>query len=302
MRVGVIGLGNMGRNHARIWQKMPEAELVAVADTDEEQLESWSMDGPATYDSAKTMMMAEKLDIVSVAVPTNLHADVGIMAMEHGAHVIVEKPIAPTIVDAYALINAARRLDRQLTVGHIERFNPVFSAMKSMLPNIGVIHQLTATRHGPLPSRDMGVGVTVDLATHDIDVMMALVGRPPDDVAGFTRIRTTGGQRDDQLVGLMGWTDGPIGLLDVNWLVPAKKRELTIVGSLGALYADYQQQTLKLITGKEVHNIYIQPREPLQVELELVLHHVLYRRGSALDPEQALETLKVALTMNGERR
>lgn len=174
MRAAVIGVGAMGRNHARVYREMPETDLVAVADLDEARAgEVVRLYGGSVYTDHQVMLSEVRPDLVSVAVPTKEHYKVGLCALEAGCHVLVEKPIAATLEQGRHMIDRAAQVGRVLVVGHIERYNPAVTELKRRLEEgqLGRIFQIRARRLGPFPARVRDVGVVVDLATHDLDIM-----------------------------------------------------------------------------------------------------------------------------------
>src|SRR4029077_20525372 len=183
LRAGVVGLGMMGRNHVRVYEEvLPAVELIAVADPDPVALRKATTGRVARgYPDPRTMFDEEHLDLVSIVAPTSLHRQVTMEALASGANVLVEKPIASDRADAEAMISAAQNARLLLTVGHIERFNPAIRELRRRLAagELGRIFQVKATRLGPFPARIRDVGVVLDLAPHDIDVMRFLLDSEP---------------------------------------------------------------------------------------------------------------------------
>jgi UDP-N-acetylglucosamine 3-dehydrogenase len=178
-RVALIGLGAMGRNHLRVLQDLEGVELAAVCDMDRTVVDAashkYSVPGYSSWDE---MLDREQLDAAVVAVPTRFHLDAGLAVLHRGVHVFVEKPIATNLEEGRKLLAAARSADRVFAVGHIERFNPAVRELQRRiaLGEIGRIFQVQARRLGPFPARIRDVGVVIDLATHDLDVMCHLAG------------------------------------------------------------------------------------------------------------------------------
>jgi UDP-N-acetylglucosamine 3-dehydrogenase len=247
LRAAVVGLGMMGRNHVRVWDEaVPGVDLVAMADPDATALHRATIGRRARgYADADRMFAEEELDLVSIVAPTSLHLSVTLAALRAGANVLVEKPIAATRDEAIAMIAAAADARRMLTVGHIERFNPAIRELRRRLEagELGRIFQIHATRLGPLPARIRDVGVVVDLAPHDLDVMRYLVGSEPIRLYAETerRIHT---EHEDLFNGIMKFANGVVGILDINWLTPTKRRVLTVTGERGMYVADYIDQDL----------------------------------------------------------
>jgi len=247
LRAGVVGLGMMGRNHVRVWdESIAGVELVAVADPDPAALERATMGRRARgYADPARMFAEEGLDLVSIVAPTSLHLPVALAALSAGSNVLVEKPIAATREEARTMIDAAADAGRMLTVGHIERFNPVIRELRRRLHagELGRIFQISATRLGPFPARIRDVGVVVDLAPHDLDVMRYLVGSEPIRIYAEAerRIHT---EHEDLLNGVIKFENGVVGILNINWLTATKRRTLTVTGERGFYVADYIAQDL----------------------------------------------------------
>jgi predicted dehydrogenase len=161
MKVAVIGVGSMGRNHARVYSELAEAELVAVSDADPKLADSLAQKfGARFYTDYRELLEKEKPAAVSIAVPTVLHEEVGMAALEAGAHVLMEKPIAATVEAGRRLIVKAKDVGRQLMVGHIVRFNPAIQALKQKLDagELGRIFQVFCRGTVSCPHPGCGCG------------------------------------------------------------------------------------------------------------------------------------------------
>jgi UDP-N-acetylglucosamine 3-dehydrogenase len=262
LRAGVVGLGMMGSNHARVWHdSVAGVELVAMADPDPEALRRTTAGRRARgYEDASRMFAEEELDLVSIVAPTSLHLPVTLAALRAGANVLVEKPIAATREEATSMIEAAAEAGRMLTVGHIERFNPAIRELRRRLDagELGRIFQIHATRLGPFPARIRDVGVVVDLAPHDLDIMRYLVGSEPVRIYAETerRIHT---EHEDLFNGIMKFGNGVIGILDINWLTPTKRRTLRVTGERGMYVADYIDQDLVFYANPDAAHVWQRP-------------------------------------------
>ncbi|MEJ2510401.1 MAG: Gfo/Idh/MocA family oxidoreductase [Anaerolineales bacterium] len=291
-KIAVVGVGSMGRNHVRVFSEIPDVELVGIADSSPDLVEKVgkSFHVPYFYDY---MEMIENVqpDAVSVVVPTSMHYSVAKEILGLGCHVFVEKPIASTADEAADLVETARRLGLKLMVGHIERFNPAIVELKRRLVNneLGKIFQIHARRLGPFPIRIQDVGVIMDLAPHDLDIMRYLNCSDVDRLHAETN-RILHETQDDLFAGLLRFNDGVLGVLEINWLTPTKIRELFVTGERGMFQVNYLTQdlyffenadtngdswsTLSLIRGVSegmVVKYPIKKREPLRVELETFL-------------------------------
>ena len=178
IRVAVVGCGEFGRNHVRVYREMEGAELAGVFDTDVSRAAALAGEfGVRAFGSLKELRGA--VDAASVAVPTAAHAETGCRLMDLGLDVLVEKPISRTVEEADALLAAAKRTGRILQVGHVERFNPAVVAIRPILkrPLFFEVHRL-----GVFTPRSLDVDVIYDLMIHDLDILLALVGEPVTEV------------------------------------------------------------------------------------------------------------------------
>ena len=318
MKVAVIGVGSMGKNHARVYSELPEADLAAVADTDQKLVSATAeKHGARAYTDYREMLEKEKPDAVSVVVPTAMHEEVGLAALDAGAHVLMEKPIAATVEEGQRLIEKARAVKKQIMVGHIVRFNPAMQALKQKLADgdLGRIFQVFCRRAGPFPARIRDVGVVVDLAPHDVDVMRFLIGADPLRVYAETerRIHT---DHEDLVWGLLRFPDGVVGSLEINWLTPTKIREVLVLGERGLFRIDDLTQdlyfyenaqvnadlwpalkTLKGVSEGHMIRYAIQRYEPLKAELQAFLGAVKEDKPVPVSGEDGLEALRLALAL-----
>ena len=318
IKVAVIGVGSMGRNHARVYGELPEAELVAVADADGQVADKVaSQFGIKAYTNYQQMLEVECPQAVSIAVPTALHEEAATAALKAGAHVLVEKPIAATLEEGQRLIELAKRMNRQLMVGHIVRFNPAMQALKQKLEDgeLGRIFQIFCRRAGPFPARIRDVGVVIDLAPHDVDVMRFLTGLDPIRVFAETerRIHT---EYEDLLWGMLRFPDSVVGSLEINWLTPTKIREVLVLGERGMFRVDdltqdlyfYENaqangtmwpalQTLKGVSEGSMTRYALQRYEPLKAELQAFLRAVKEGAAVPVSGEDGLAALKIALAL-----
>lgn len=318
VRVAVIGVGSMGWNHARVYSELPEAELAAVADPNSRQAGRVARQyGVKAYPDYRAMLAEARPQAVSVAVPTTLHEEAVSAALEAGAHVLVEKPIAATLESARRLIELARSKDRQLMVGHIARFNPAMQVLKEKLEagDLGRIFQIVCRRVGPFPARIRDVGVVVDLAPHDLDIMRYLTGKSPLRVFAETerRIHT---EHEDLVLGLLRFPDGITGSLEINWLTPAKEREVLVLGERGMFRMDdltqdlyfYENaqvggsswQTMQVLRGVsegQMVRFAFQRFEPLKAELEAFLKAIRENCPVPVSGQDGLEALRLALAL-----
>ncbi len=277
LRIGLAGLGAMGRNHLRHLASRADCSLVAVADPDAGTLEAGAALTSATgWADPLAMIHEAELDAVVVAAPTLAHAELAHAAIERGLPVLVEKPLSATIDEGLALVRAARRRGVPLQVGHVERFNPAVQKLGRLLADgwVGTVFSMTSRRAGPYPARIRDVGVTVDLATHDGDILSWIAGERPMRVYAELA-RRVNGTHEDLLFGLLHFQSGATGMLDVNWLTPSKRRQLSVVGEAGMFELDYLTQRLAFTRA-----------DTLEFNVDRWLrHHVPGRGGDDRGPE-----------------
>lgn len=318
MKVAVIGVGSMGRNHARVFSELPEAELVAVSDADAKQADAAAEKfGARAYTEYRELLEKEKPDAVSIAVPTVLHEEAGVAALESGAHVLMEKPIAATVEEGQRLIAKARSAGRKLMVGHIVRFNPAIQALKQKLAagELGRIFQVFCRRAGPFPARIRDVGVVVDLAPHDVDLMRFLTDADPVRLYAEIeqRLHT---DHEDLLWGVLRFADGITGSLEINWLTPTKVRETLVLGERGLFRVDdltqdlyffenaqakdvqwATLQTLKGVSEGSMTRFAIPRFEPLKAELQSFLKAIQDEKPVPVSGEDGLAALRISLAL-----
>ena len=186
VRIGVTGIGIMGSNHARVLAELPGAELVAVADPDQAQAQR-----VANFLGCKAVgdhreLLALGLDAVVVAAPTHLHHSIALDVIAAGCSVLVEKPVASTTEEGREIVAAARDKGVTLMIGHVERFNPAVRATKDAIRDENVL-SIAITPVGPFPPRMSNVGVVIDLAVHDIDLIRWFTGSDILEVQPQTR-------------------------------------------------------------------------------------------------------------------
>src|SRR2546427_6299172 len=182
MRVGVIGVGSMGQNHARVYSEI--ADLIGIADPDVKAGGAASNRFNVSYYTDASDLVKEELDAVSVCVPTEHHAKVALAAIKAGVSLLVEKPLAATVADATRIVDAAKNAGVTLAVGHIERHNPAIAVVKRHLQEgqHGDLVTATARRVSSFPGRVRDIGVVMDLGVHEIDILRYLVGAPVESV------------------------------------------------------------------------------------------------------------------------
>jgi UDP-N-acetylglucosamine 3-dehydrogenase len=310
LRAGLIGLGSMGRHHARVLRSLEGVELVAVADA---MGDNHGVAGDLPVGRDVDHLIAAGIDMAVVAVPTAEHEPVGLALAEAGVHAMVEKPIAENTAAGLRLAEAFESAGLVGAVGHIERFNPALQEMRRRLEDgqLGEVYQISTQRQGPFPGRIADVGVIKDLASHDIDLTAWVSQSDFVSVAAQTAHRS--GRPHEDMVATTGiLANGVITSHLVNWLSPMKVRTTTVTGEKGALVADTASADLTFyangtfltewesilpfrgVTEGDIVRYALAKREPLLVEHETFRDAVLGRENHVVTMRQGLRTLEVA--------
>ena len=307
VKVGVIGIGNMGWHHARVLSLLRDADLVGVADPDSDRGELANQQFGCRWFPDYRSMLSE-VEAVCIAVPTLLHHAVGMACLDAGLHVLIEKPIAASQEEAAALIAASNRAGRLLQVGHIERFNPAFRELIKVVANEEVV-VLEGRRHSPHADRANDVSVVLDLMIHDIDLVLELAQAP------VVRLAAAGGRSAegpiDYVNATLGFENGVVASLTASKMSHRKIRNLSAHCRSSLVETDFLNHTLHV--HRRAHEWYSADHgellyrndgfieevsttsiEPLYAELEHFLQCVRGRETPAVDGEQASRALRLA--------
>jgi UDP-N-acetylglucosamine 3-dehydrogenase len=328
LRLGLIGLGSMGRNHLRVLGSRDGVHIAALADPDTSALEAATAPGTdaagaQTFAEPLAMLAEAELDAVVIAAPTTAHLAMALATIERGLPLLVEKPLAASAAEGRRIVDAARAAGVPLQVGHVERFNPAVLELGRLLDAgwLSVVYSIASRRAGPFPARIRDVGVTIDLATHDVDLLSWIARERPARVYAETA-RRIHAEHEDLLFGLLHFPSGATGMLDVNWLTPVKRRQLVVVGEEGMFELDYLTQRLtftratdttnpKLLGGfaptfeGDVVELPVAAAEPLAAELDAFLACVRSGARPVVDGEDGLWAVAAAgalLVSAAERR
>ena len=315
LKVAVVGAGSMGMNHLRVLNDLDgeQIRLVGVAEAQESALQyAMRRFHVAGYTDYRQMVDETSPDLVAVVVPTHLHFEVASHLLDRGINVLVEKPMTSTVEEALALIQLAQLRSVKIAVGHIERFNPAIILLKRCLvaDKLGQVFHLHARRLGPFPPRIRDVGVTLDLASHDIDIMRYLADAEVEQVHAEMRHHIHS-LHEDLLLGILRFNNDAIGMLDVNWLTPTKVRELSITGEKGMYLVNYLTQdvyfyendymptnweALRSISGVSegtMTRLKVHKAEPLRLEYQDVLAALSNDTAPTVTGEDGIAVLKV---------
>ncbi|UEJ82559.1 Gfo/Idh/MocA family oxidoreductase [Brachybacterium halotolerans subsp. kimchii] len=309
LRAGLIGLGMMGRHHARNLRALEGVELVAVADPQGDP--HGAAPGYDVLPDARALVEAG-IDYAVIAVPTQFHRDVALTFAEAGVHCLVEKPLAFDVAEAEEIAAAYEQAGLVGAVGYIERFNPALQEMRRRLADgqLGEIFQISTRRQGGFPARISDVGVVKDLATHDLDLTAWVAGSDFAQVAAFSTRRS--GREDEDMVSVSGQlASGTITSHLVNWLSPFKERVTVVTGENGSLVADTVNADLTFCAnGESATNLWdsmasfrgvsegdmvrysLRRTEPLRTEHEAFRDAVLGDPSNIVTMREGLQTVR----------
>lgn len=313
LNVGVIGVGRMGQEHARVFSQLQETNLVAVSDTNEKQGQYLATKYEARYfKNYREMLERVNIDALSIAVPTSLHKDVAVECIRRQKPILIEKPIADSIENAKLIVKEAERYKVKVTVGHIERFNLVVQELKNVIHQrkLSAITSISTKRVGVYPPRIKDVNVIVDLAVHDIDICNFLLGKKPTAV--YARAGKALNSKKFDYASILVKYNGVDAVIQVNWITPVKIRELCVTGIKGYAELNYLTQTLRIYEndykrGYDSFGDFVvefgSPRirevsikeEPLKLELSHFIHYVRDDKTPLVTLEDGLIALEVAL-------
>ena len=309
IRMGLIGLGSMGRHHARVIREVEGMDLVAVADP---YGDKHGVAGPLAVLPDVEALIGEGIDAAMVAVPTYLHEEVALALAGAGVHTMVEKPIAATAESGERVARAFEEAGLVGAVGYVERCNPALREMRRRIEagELGEVYQITTSRQGPFPARIADVGVVKDLATHDIDLTAWIAQSPYVSVAGQVTHRS-GREHEDMVVATGRLESGIIVSHIVNWLSPRKVRETVATGENGSFVANTLSGDLTFVANGDVRSEWdgvsvfrgvsegdstryaIARREPLRVEQEGFRDALWGRDSDIVSMADGVHTLRV---------
>ncbi|NEO33844.1 MAG: Gfo/Idh/MocA family oxidoreductase [Symploca sp. SIO3C6] len=308
IRIGVIGVGNMGQHHARVLSFLKDVEIVGVADINVERgLDTASKYRVRFFEDYHDLL--PYVDAVCIAVPTRLHHEVGINCLQAGIHVLIEKPIAANIAEAESLVNAAAESKCILQVGHIERFNPAFKELSKVLKTEELL-ALEAHRMSPYSNRANDVSVVLDLMIHDIDLLLELAAAP------VNRLTASGSRASDSgyldyVTATLGFANGIVATMTASKVTHRKirriaahcKNSLTEADFLNNEILIHRQTTANYTTDYGqvlyrqdglIEKVYTSNIDKLWAELEHFVNCVRGGNQPSVGGEQALKALRLA--------
>jgi len=298
LRTGVVGVGHMGVNHARIYSELESSQLTAVYDRDTDHARHVAKKY-RTHAAASLEEFAELVDAATICTPTVTHHEVGMFLLERGKHLLIEKPIADTPQAARELADLASERKCVLQVGHIERFNPVLTALEAKLKNPRF---LEVTRLSPYPDRSTDIGVVLDLMIHDIEIILHLVRSPivsmdPVGIAALSKGEDIANVR-------FRFENGCVANVTASRISRDKVRKIRVFQEDAYLSLDYQKQDGVIFILKDGPNgkkeikrqqVEIARGEPLKMELESFIQCALEGGQPKVSGRQAADALDIAL-------
>ncbi len=308
IRIGVIGVGNMGQHHTRVLSLLKDVELVGISDVNVERgLDTASKYRVRFFEDYHELL--NRVDAVCIAVPTRLHHTVGMTCLHAGVHVLIEKPIAASIAEAESLVNAAAEFNCILQVGHIERFNPAFQELSKVLKTEELL-ALEAHRMSPYSQRANDVSVVLDLMIHDIDLLLELAGSPVAKLTASGSRASDSGYLD-YVTATLGFVNGIVATLTASKVTHRKIRRIAAHCKSSLTEADFlnneilihRQTTANYLTDYGqvlyrqdglIEKVYTSNIEPLHAELEHFVNCVRGGNQPSVGGEQALKALRLA--------
>ena len=298
LRVGVIGAGIMGSNHARVLAGLPDVTLVGIADPLEAHRDrAVELIGCPVFEQLDGLLAAG-VDALTIAAPTHLHHDIALTCIDRGIHVLVEKPIASTVTEGREIVAAARRAGVTLMIGHVERFNPAVAAIKAAVKDEDIL-SIGITRVGPFPPRMSNVGVVIDLAVHDIDLIRWFT--ESDIVEVQPQLSSAVAEREDIALLQFRTASGVLAHINTNWLTPFKARNVTVATRGKYVTGDLLTRQVTECFGFKPDGSYsmrhlpVGHDEPLRAELIAFVAAVRSGAVPAVTGEEGVASLEIAI-------
>jgi len=293
LRVGVIGVGAIGKNHARCLAEIEHCDLTAIFDKDQKLAAELAKEYGATA-VGSLEEFCELVDAATVAAPTSLHLELGSKLLNAGKHVLVEKPITDNVDDAKTLVRLAQEKQRILQVGHIERFNPVLAELEHRINDPKFIE---AHRLSPFPNRSLDIGVVLDVMIHDIEIVLHLVKSELESIDAVGVPVLT--KREDIANARLRFKNGCVANITASRISPEKLRKIRVFQGDAYLSLDYQEQEGEIyrkgLLGIKKEKVEIEKDEPLKVELASFCECAAKGYAPRVGGQQAAAALQVAV-------
>ena len=298
LRIGVIGAGIMGSNHGRVLAGLPGVTLVGIVDPLQAHRDrAVELIGCPVFETLNELIAAG-VDAVTVAAPTHLHHEVSLACIAKGIHVLVEKPIASTVQEGRDIVEAAAKAGVTLMVGHVERFNPAVAAIKAAIKDEDIL-SIGITRVGPFPPRMSNVGVVIDLAVHDIDLIRWFTDSDIVDVQ--PQLASAIAEREDIALLQFRTASGVLAHINTNWLTPFKARSVTVATRGKYVTGDLLTRQVTECFGFKPDGSYsmrhlpVGHDEPLRAELIAFVTAVRTGGVPAVSGEEGVASLEIAI-------
>jgi predicted dehydrogenase len=298
LKLGVVGVGVMGSNHARVLAEIAGVHLVGVVDPERKQREFVARTLGCAEFSDLDALFRSGVDAVTIAAPTHLHHDLALKCISHGIHVMVEKPIAPTVEEGRAIVAAARRAGVTLMIGHVERFNPAVESIKRAIEDQDIL-SIAITRVGPFPPRMSNVGVVIDLAVHDIDLIRWFTDSEIVEIQ--PQLSSAVAEREDIALLQFRTASGVLAHINTNWLTPFKARTIHVATRDKYLIGDLLTLQVTECFGFQPDGSYsmrhlsVGYAEPLRAELLSFVNAIRSGQPPAVTGEEGVASLEVAI-------
>lgn len=315
IRAAVVGVGNIGQHHVRIYSQLGNVQLVAVCDLDRKRVLEIARKHNARpfTDYRELIKSIPQINVVSIAVPTKFHREVACFFLKNKINVLLEKPIADTLENAKRIIETSKNNNVKLMIGHTERFNPGVTALKKMIEEgkLGEITSLIGRRVGVFPPLVSDANVFLDLAIHDVDIFNYLLNEQPTVIYKHSGRIHAKKQEDVGEIFLI--YKNAAAFIQVNWITPVKIRTLAITGTKGYAELDYISQDLILHQAKikkrfetfsdfvkfshpKIKKIKIKKEEPLEKEIKSFIENIINDTTPLVNEKDALKTLEICLS------
>src|SRR6187401_134435 len=297
LRVGVVGAGVMGSNHARVLAGLPGVTLVGIVDPlPEHRARATALVGCRAFaDLAE--LFDEGVDAITIAAPTHLHHEVALACITRNIHILVEKPVASTVQEGRDIVDAARSAGVTLMVGHVERFNPAVEAIKEAIRGEDIL-SIAITRVGPFPPRMSNVGVVIDLTVHDIDLIRWFTDSEIVEVQ--PQLKSAVAEREDIALLQFRTASGVLAHINTNWLTPFKARNVTVATRNKYIMGDLLTRQVTECFGFQPDGSYsmrhlsVGHAEPLRAELQAFVGAICDGTEPAVTGEEGVAGLEIA--------
>src|SRR5437763_10169066 len=298
IRLGVIGVGIMGSNHARVLADLSGVKVVGIADpTASHRALLAQIVGCAVCDDVEELLELG-IDAAIIAAPTHLHHDIALTCIKRGVHALVEKPIASNVEEGRAIVAAAERAGVTLMVGHVERFNPAVQAIKEAIKGEDIL-SISITRVGPFPPRMSNVGVVIDLAVHDIDLIRWFTDSEITEVQ--PQLSSVRAEREDIALLPFRTASGVLAHINTNWITPVKARNVTVATRNKYVMGDLLTRQVTECFGFQPDGSYsmrhlsVGYAEPLRAELQAFASAIRSGSEPAVTGEEGVAGLEIAI-------